>query len=58
MVLPVGESADQNVHHLNSMSIKESTTQTVRLVTKADESAYREEVERVVDWCSNNDPEA
>ena len=58
MVLPVGESTDQNVHHSNSLSIKESTTQTVRLVTKADESAYRKEVERVVDWCSHNDLEA
>ena len=27
------------------------------LVTKADESAYREEVEQVVDWCTNNDLE-
>ena len=25
------------------------------LITKADESAFREEVERVVDWCTNND---
>ena len=27
------------------------------LITNADESAYREEVERVVDWCTNNDLE-
>ena len=27
------------------------------LITKADESAYREEIERVVDWCTNNDLE-
>ena len=25
------------------------------LITNADESAYREEVEQVVDWCTNND---
>ena len=25
------------------------------LITNADKSAYREEVERVVDWCTNND---
>ena len=27
------------------------------LITNADESAYREEVERAVDWCTNNDLE-
>ena len=27
------------------------------LITNADESAYREEVERVVDWCTSNDLE-
>ena len=27
------------------------------LITNADESAYREEVEQVVDWCTNNDLE-
>ena len=27
------------------------------LITNADESAHREEVERVVDWCTNNDLE-
>ena len=26
-----------------------------RLITNADESAYKEEVGRVVDWCTNND---
>ena len=27
------------------------------LITNADESAYREEVEWVVEWCTNNDLE-
>ena len=32
-------------------------TTTEGLITNVDESAYREEVERVVDWCTNNDLE-
>ena len=32
-------------------------TTTERLITNVDESVYREEVERVVDWCTNNDLE-
>ena len=28
-----------------------------RLITNTDESAYRKEVERVVDWCTNSDLE-
>ena len=27
------------------------------MIINADESAYREEVQRVVDWCTNNDLE-
>ena len=38
------------------MRISDDTT-IEGLITNADESAYREEVERVVDWCTNNDLE-
>jgi len=29
-------------------------TTVVRLITKGDESAYREEVQRLTEWCTEN----
>ena len=38
------------------MRISDDTT-IQGMIINADESAYREEVQRVVDWCTNNDLE-
>ena len=43
-----------SVHTTNTKVKSADNTTVVGLITKGDESAYREEVQRLAEWCSEN----